>query len=174
MGDSEGDARLAQKEVSEMLVALLPQLRRYARHLADDDAEAEDLVQETCRRALEARSQFRPGSNALAWLRRILRNKFLDDRRRALHDVCLDDVRLEAAAPPAISLWRQVSDEEFQAAVNALPSQYRMTYRRHALEGQPYQQIAQEAGISPQTVGVRLLRARTKVRAILVQRLAEP
>jgi len=172
-GDEDADARIEAREFNRMLVELLPQVRRYARYLADDEAEADDLVQETCRRALEARSQFTPRSNGLAWLRRILYNNFQDGRRRARREVPVDDMPLEAAALPAISLWRRVSDEEVEGAVNALPHRYRLTYRRHALEGHPYQQIAQEMGISPQTVGVRLLRARSKVRAMLVQRLAD-
>ena len=62
--------------------AVLPALRRYARHLSRDQGEGDDLVQETMTRAWAARTRFQPGTNFRAWLFRTVRNACLMKRRR--------------------------------------------------------------------------------------------
>lgn len=64
------------------LIALLPDLRRYARFLARHAAEADDLVQDAVVRALAALPQYQAGSNLRAWLFTILRNTFYEQTRR--------------------------------------------------------------------------------------------
>ena len=53
--------------------AMLPRLRRFARTLARNQADADDLVQETLTKAWAHRARFEPGSNLRAWLFTILR-----------------------------------------------------------------------------------------------------
>jgi RNA polymerase sigma-70 factor (ECF subfamily) len=50
------------------VIELLGPLRRYARSLARDESQAEDLVQDTLVRAYERRNSFRSGSNLRGWL----------------------------------------------------------------------------------------------------------
>jgi RNA polymerase sigma-70 factor (ECF subfamily) len=57
-------------------------LRHFALKLCRDTFEADDLVQETCAKALARQHQFSPGSNIEAWLTTILRNHFYDARKR--------------------------------------------------------------------------------------------
>ncbi len=64
------------------MVALLPDLRRYARFLVRDAAEADDLVQETLTRALGALSQYRHDTSLRGWLFTIQRNVFYEQSRR--------------------------------------------------------------------------------------------
>jgi RNA polymerase sigma-70 factor (ECF subfamily) len=73
-----GDIALAAEALAH-----LDSLHQFARYLTRDASLAEDLVQETFARCLAAQEQFAPGSNLRAWLFRILRNAFLDTRRRA-------------------------------------------------------------------------------------------
>src|SRR3954447_9803560 len=59
----------------------LGSLRRYARSLTRDSADAEDLVHDALVRAYERRGSFRSGGNLRAWLLSIVHNAFIDGRR---------------------------------------------------------------------------------------------
>src|SRR2546428_10512757 len=81
----------------DLAMPLFASLYRYARSLADDPAEAEDLVQETYLKGLRGFSSFAPGTNFRAWLFRIMRNTFLTSRSglRAVPTLSLDDESVE-------------------------------------------------------------------------------
>ena len=66
---------------SDEIVLTLPHLRAYARMVARDRVLADDLVQETVLRALVHADQFRPGTNLKAWLKTILRNSYINEKR---------------------------------------------------------------------------------------------
>ncbi len=74
---TDGDA------LAREAIAHVDALWRLARHLAADEREAEDLVQETYVRALGALDRFAPGTDLRAWLMRILRNAHVSAWRRA-------------------------------------------------------------------------------------------
>ena len=67
-------------------LACLPQVTRFARALARDPADVDDLVQETFLRAYNAWSTYTPGTSCRSWLFTICRNVFL--RSRDIHLVC--------------------------------------------------------------------------------------
>src|SRR6516164_472894 len=73
-----------QSEVAELgcrMVALLPRLRSFATSLTHDQTLCEDLVQETCVRALERLDQWRPDSRLDSWMYRIAQNLWIDQLR---------------------------------------------------------------------------------------------
>lgn len=67
---------------AEAMIALLPNLRRYALSLARRPDLADDLVQQTVERALSRADSFDPTQRLEPWLFRILRNAFIDQYRR--------------------------------------------------------------------------------------------
>src|SRR5687768_7518250 len=75
MGD-----RLLQPFERELLT-LLPRLRRFARSLARDAADADDLCQVAVERALKARDQWQPGTRLDSWMLKIMRNCWIDEIR---------------------------------------------------------------------------------------------
>ncbi len=87
----------AESPLADEAVKHLNSLYNLARWLTREPVEAEDLVQETYARALQAAHQFRPGTNLRAWLFQILRNTFFTQykRRRREPDV-LDPEVLDA------------------------------------------------------------------------------
>jgi RNA polymerase sigma-70 factor (ECF subfamily) len=97
------------------LVALLPQLRAFARSLCGNRTLADDLVQEAAIRAWSARSTFAPGSSMKAWTFTILRNVFLSNLRR--------ERRQTPPSPDTVRDWtpaEQESDLHIAALERAL------------------------------------------------------
>ena len=77
--EGRGKSRVEKRErFSQEALGYLDHLYRVAFHLAKEQQEARDLVQETYVRALDSFEQFSPGTNMKAWLTRILYNYFLD------------------------------------------------------------------------------------------------
>ncbi len=145
-------------------------LRGLARRLCRDDAEASDLVQDTFERALRAWSTLPAGANVRAWLVTIQHNLFIDRcrRRKSRGTVqSIEDVQLVAEVPPPPAAWQQISAEQVQAAMANLPAEFRQVYALHSA-GKSYDELARELGIPKNTVGTRLLRARKKLRELLM------
>ena len=74
----------------ELAMPLFDSLYNFARWIAHNSSDAEDLVQETYLKALRSFASFQPGTNFRAWMFRILKNTFLSScsRLRAAHDRC--------------------------------------------------------------------------------------
>ena len=168
-------ARGGADEVVRQALDHADALYNFARWLARDPVEAEDLVQETYARALGAARQFAPGSNLKAWLFRILRNAFIDRRRRSQDRASPGVEDLEAdgelSAPAMGELQldqiRALVAEDVSAAVHALPESFR-TVILLDLEGMTEAEVANVLGCAAGTVKSRLSRAR----AVLRERLA--
>jgi len=144
----------------------VPALVELAQRLCGNRADAEDLVQDTIERALRARYNER--GTKKGWLATILRNRFRDRCR----EVRLEPMPLasidHAPTPESEELptWKRVRDEDLAAALAELDAGFREVYELHA-RGLSYAAIAAELGISINTVGTRLLRARAKLKQLL-------
>jgi RNA polymerase sigma-70 factor (ECF subfamily) len=154
----------------------LPDLYRQARRIFRDENDAQDLIQDTCERAVRAFSQFRPGTNLRAWLYTIMvrRSQDLFRARRARPHTDFDPDQLPAPEGGSESpenqecQWSQVSDQQFQEAVADLPKRFRQVFELHAVNHLPYQDIALRLDIPINTVASRLKRAREKLRKRLL------
>ena len=98
------------------VVGQLGSLRRYARSLTRNDADAEDLVQDTLLRAYERRSGFRHGNTLRGWLLSILHNRFIDVKRSSAVEArtleaaySLADVAIDAPVDECDVVLRSVS-----------------------------------------------------------------
>jgi RNA polymerase sigma-70 factor (ECF subfamily) len=154
------------------LVEALSDLRGYARRLTGDASDAGDLVQETCRRAIESHELFIAGSDIRAWLCCIVRNLYRDRLRRLSREVLVADYEQAPAwAPERRPSWALVSDDDLALALSSLQPQYQQTYVLYAMGGQSYQEIARQLHVSSSTVGTRILRARLLLREFLMKRI---
>ncbi|MGH7436620.1 MAG: sigma-70 family RNA polymerase sigma factor [Polyangiaceae bacterium] len=149
-------------------------LYRLAARLTRDEEAAADLVQETYARALAAQDQFVVGTNARAWLFRILRNAVIDRARREkvspLRGGFEEENEKEAvtAQEPLrgdaeLERLRHVVAEDIEAALRTLSLDAR-TVILLDLEGLSEPEVAEVMGCSPGTVKSRLSRARAKLR----------
>jgi RNA polymerase sigma-70 factor, ECF subfamily len=158
----------------ELAMPLLQSLYNYARWLAKDAVEAEDLVQETFLKGLRGFGSFTPGTNFRAWMYRILRNTFLTSRTglRAAPQLSIEDDRdrveeaLEDAGPESLLITR-VDAQALRRAIDELPLLFREVLLLADVEEMSYREIAESLSIPVGTVTSRLMRARRKVREAL-------
>ena len=146
----------------------------YALVLSHNHAEAEDLVQETCLRALRAIDGLREQSNVKGWLFTILRNIWLNQvrRTRSVQIVLGADTNdvsdpADAAQDPHAAYASGVEQERVRAAIQQLPLAFREVVLLREYEELSYQEIAALLDCPPGTVMSRLARARTKLRELL-------
>ncbi len=153
---------------------LFERLYNFARWLAHDREEAEDLVQETYAKALKGFSSFQPGTNFRAWMYRILRNTFLNSRTglQATATVPLEleerDATLPTAADTPESLLLQRADGQLvQDALLRIPVHHREVLLLCEVEEMSYREVSATLAIPMGTVMSRLSRARRALREAL-------
>lgn len=145
----------------------LPALKRYARALTRDEADADDLVQDTLVRAYEGRATFRPDADLKRWLFSILHNAFVSGLRRDRAYAARLDRAAELAdteAPPDQEARLRLA--QVRAAFFALPDEQREALHLVAIEGLAYGEAASVLGIPIGTLMSRLGRARAALREI--------
>ena len=165
-----------QPPFAEQVLGEAGTLYNFARYLCRDAALAEDLTQDTFARALDAESKFLPGSNLKAWLFRILRNAYLDGRRRERRYPALQSGDDAEPAPPEVWLRGDVEVDflrglvarDIEAALAHLSDDARAVILLD-WEGCTETEIASVMDIAIGTVKSRLARAR----AVLRERLQE-
>ena len=169
MADTQSDSG----SFEELALPLLARLYNFAHWLTQDRSEAEDLVQETCMKALKGFGGFRQGTNFRAWIYRILRNTFLTSRAGLKNAaVSLDDEEDAPPEPvakgtPESILFASVNQQQIQSALEALPVHFREVILLCDLEGMSYQEIAETLAVPIGTVMSRLSRARRAMRESL-------
>ena len=151
-------------------------LYSYALVLSRNPAEAEDLVQETCLRAIRAMGSLRPDGNAKSWIFTILRNIWFNQLRqwRAAPEVVeldLDGVGANRAADarkdPHATYVSNIEREQVRTAIQQLPVEFREIIILREYEDLSYQEIATVLECPLGTVMSRLARARSKLRDLL-------
>lgn len=163
-----------RRRFDRMVEEHLPALRARAAQLCRTHGDPDDVVQDALVRAFRARAQMREQDRARGWLLTIVTNTFLDAMRR--RKTRPGEVELPAEAPAAPvpdddpAPWAQLGVDDVRAAVADLPDDVRETYRMFALDGRDYVAIAEAQGIPKATVGTRILRARKKLRELLLAR----
>lgn len=160
--------------VRQGLAGLLPDLRAFARFLARDRVQADDLVQDTVVRALAAADQFQPGTNLKAWLFTILRNAFFEQARRRRRESQALRAHLEAgeAAEPPVS---RADISDLQRAIWNLPPLLREALVLVGAQGLSYEEAADVAGAPVGTMKARVSRARARLaRAVEEPAAREP
>ncbi len=122
-----------------------------------DSGIAEDLTVETFWRIYRSRARFDPAANFGAWAYRIATNAALDHLRRSRRETELpDDLAAVARPDPAV---RSETRERIRHAFSRLPAKYRLVATLALIEEEPYEKIAEAAGISAALVKVRVFRA---------------
>jgi RNA polymerase sigma-70 factor, ECF subfamily len=158
-------------------------LYRVARSVLADDHEAEDIVQQTYLQAFTGLAGFRGAASLRTWLTRITLNEAIRRRRRQRATVSLSEIDTERESSQAL-LWpstgldpergaaRSQIRKVLEAAIDALPSAFRIVLILRDVEEVSAKQAAKALGIKVETVRTRLHRARRMLRERLGEEFA--
>lgn len=152
----------SETQLRKDLVALLPRLRRFALSLTRNAADADDLVQDACLRAVANAQDWDRSHGLDRWVFRILRNQWISELRK--RSVRLGTGHIDATE--AEDLRTDVTGEDMMAAkqlmgrLAALPSGYASVLLLVSVEGYSYAEAATVLDLPQGTVMSRIYRAR--------------
>ncbi len=150
-----------------------PALLRLARHLTRNEHSAQDLAQETLRKAWSAREGYQPGARLRAWLFTILRNTHISERRRHRREV--EDIggALAGALTQEGAQEHVLALAELTAAMSTLPFEQREALLLVGGAGYSHEEAALVTGCAVGTVKSRVSRARARLEVILAPPCAD-
>jgi RNA polymerase sigma-70 factor (ECF subfamily) len=144
-----------------------PELLRVARHLARDEALAEDALQQTFLVAIEKRAEYDARARVLPWLLGILLRQVRQGQARAARVPDPERIEVRTADDPArVSAEREV-DELVERGMAALPATYAGALRAYLRHGKSPAEIARGLGISANAASVRIHRGLALLRRSL-------
>jgi len=154
-------------------------LKTFAYYLTYNDNDANDLVQETYMKAFRFAEKFDQGTNAKAWLFRILKNAYINDYRKKskqpdrvdFEDVINYHKSDEVSDNKYLNLKEESIDDmmgdEITKAINSLPSEFRTVILLADIEDFSYKEISKIIDVPIGTVRSRLFRARNTLKELL-------
>ena len=151
-------------DLRRQIVALLPRLRRFAYALTRDMDRGDDLVQETCLRALAKLDQWQPGTRLDSWLYRIAQNAWFDRNRSAKvrgENIEIDTVQELAGEDGRVVMESRLTLSVVAEAMDRLPPDQRVLIDLVCVDGMSYKDAAETLDVPIGTVMSRLARARS-------------
>jgi len=167
-------SRRADQEFEKEILVHLDPLYATALRLTGRPSDAEDLVQEACLKAYRFFHQYERGTNARAWVFRILVNTFINRYRkkrsegRVMSDLdlaehqerLLQPKEMETWSDPEVAFFQRSVDQQVVDALDALSDDFRMVVLLADFQDFTYREIADLMEIPIGTVMSRLYRAR--------------
>lgn len=148
----------------------------FAYRITFDEASAKDLIQDTYYKAFRFIESFHEGTNAKAWLFRILKNNFINEFRKKNKEPAMvdyqdvetyynsDDVNEVITSDLRVEVLQDMIGDEISNALNALAVDFRIVIILCDLEGFTYEEMSKILDIPIGTVRSRLHRARNLLR----------
>lgn len=150
------------------MIALLPRLRAFGRALTKDQTLADDLVQLSCEKALRNFHGYSQGTRLDAWLFRIMRNTWIDDRRSAHTRLSTEWPEEDIAADPEGNVIEARSDlRNVARAMAKMEPEQREVLMLIGVSGLKYGEAAEALELPIGTVMSRLARARKKLAQLI-------
>lgn len=177
VNDDEPIQAFDERTFNAVVTPYLDDAYRFARWLTGNFADADDVVQESCLRAMKGLTHFE-GHSARAWVIAIVRNTAFNwmeqSRMNALFlDDDLESAERSAEAPRALSpeavLISQAEALLLKTTIANLPANFRETLVMREFKDMSYREIAEATGVPVGTVMSRLARAR----ALLIERIGK-
>ncbi|HEY2646699.1 MAG TPA: RNA polymerase sigma factor [Candidatus Acidoferrales bacterium] len=142
-------------------------LRNFIRNRVDDEADAEDILQDVFYELIEAYRLMKPIEQVGAWLYRVARNRIIDRFRKKRPEaqpadagpendegdrLSLEDLLPSPDAGPEAAYARSILVEELEAAIDELPEAQREIFVAHEFEGKSFKELSAETGVGVNTL----------------------
>lgn len=169
-----------QEDFEEEIIPHLDAMYNFALRLTSDPSDAEDLVQDTIVKAFRFFSSYEKGTNAKAWLFRILKNSYINNYRKKSkqpNQVDYDEVstfyetiRAERTDTSDLEdkMFRDLIDDDISNALDELPEDFRTVVLLCDVEDFTYEEIANMLDVPIGTIRSRLHRGRNLLKAQLL------
>lgn len=169
------DKTKAESVFEKELFPHIDALKTFAYHLTYDEDDANDLVQETYMKAHRFIDKYIEGTNAKAWLFKILKNAYINEYRKKSKRptrVDFEDIvsyhNSDSVIPGYLDLREEIFDgmmgDEVTTAINSLPIDFRTVVLLCDVEGFTYEEISKIIDVPIGTVRSRLFRARNMLK----------
>ncbi len=175
------DEQKKQKDFDEEIIPHMDALYNFALRLTTDPNDAEDLVQDTIVKAYRFFSSYEKGTNAKAWMFRILKNSFINNYRKTSKkpsQVDYDEVssyyesiRAERTETSDLEnlMFREMMDDDLSMALKRLPEDFRTVVLLCEVDGYTYEEIANMLDVPIGTIRSRLHRGRNLLKTELLE-----
>ena len=154
------------QQISEAIERERPRLRNFIRRRVADRSDAEDILQEVFSELVEAYRMMKPLEQVTAWLFRVARNRITDlfrsKKREASKEPAVttedgetlqwEDLLPSPDAGPESAYARTVLLEEMDAALDELPEVQREVFVAHEFLGYSFKELAEQTGVSVNTL----------------------
>ncbi len=163
---TRGETARVTDEFRTRMVEFLPRLRRFAIALTGDLDQGDDLVQETCLRALSRVDQWQPGTRLDSWMYRIAQNIWLDRKRARRYRPEVSDPDVVEAVPGHDGRNIVEGRLTLEAVLNAmteLSPEQQVLVALVCIDGASYKEAAEITNTPIGTVMSRLARARREL-----------
>jgi RNA polymerase sigma factor (sigma-70 family) len=154
------------QQISEAIERERPRLRNFIRRRVPDQSDAEDILQEVFSELVEAYRMMKPLEQVTAWLFRVARNRITDlfrsKKREASTEPAVttedgetlqwEDLLPAPDAGPESAYARSVLLEEMDAALDELPEEQREVFVAHEFLGYSFKELAEQTGVSVNTL----------------------
>lgn len=174
------DEKKKQKDFDDEIIPHMDALYNFALRLTTDPNDAEDLVQDTIVKAYRFFNSYEKGTNAKAWMFRILKNSFINNYRKTSKkpaEVDYDEVspyyesiRAERTETSDLEnlMFREMMDDDLSNALTRLPEDFRTVVLLCDVEGYTYEEIANMLDVPIGTIRSRLHRGRNLLKTELL------
>jgi RNA polymerase sigma-70 factor, ECF subfamily len=161
------------RQFEKEMIPFMDMLYSYAFYLSGDKQQADDLLQDTYLKAYRFYNKFERGTNAKAWLYRIMKNTYINEYRRTHrqpeiveYDEQISAYQMLPGVGSSIDEFRDALenksfDDTMATAIAALPEKFKSVIVLRDIEDLPYEEIADLLEVPIGTVRSRLHRARS-------------
>jgi len=186
MGDPASITWMTDRDlhISEIVAKERSRLRNFIRKRVPDPSDVEDIVLEVFYKLVEANRLLMPIDHVTGWLFRVARNRITDLFRKKKPEAFrgaaveyeegellrIEDLLPSPDAGPEALYFRNVLIDELEVALDELPSEQREVFIAHELEGRSFKEMAEESGVSVNTLLSRkryaVLHLRERLRSV--------